>query len=297
MADVSAKITTLRTATAKAVLHADPDTIRAVVEGRVPKGDPLPVAKVAAIQAAKETPRAIPYCHPLPIDWIGVEFDVREREIEARVSVRVIHKTGVEMEALHGATVAVLTIYDMLKMLDEKMWIDGVELLSKKGGKSDFARGDGMRAAVITLSDRGQAQDRSGPVIVERLEAAGVGVTALETIADEPAQLETLIHQFADEQKLDLILTTGGTGIAPRDTTPETTRKLLDREIVGIAEAMRAYSQARLPAAMLSRGVAGLRGTTLIVTLPGSIGGVSDAMDALLPGLLHAIEIARSGDH
>ncbi len=300
MRDVSAKITTLRTATAKAVLHAEPQTIRAVVEGRVPKGDPLPVAKVAAIQAAKETPRAIPYCHPLPIDWVGVEFDVREREIEVRVSVRVIHKTGVEMEALHGATVAVLTIYDMLKMLDEKMWIDGVELLSKVGGKSDFASGDGVRAAVITLSDRvaaGQAQNRSGPLLVERLEAAGVGVIRIETIADEPAELETMILHFADELKLDLVLTTGGTGIGPRDTTPETIAKLLDREIPGIAEAMRAYGQARLPTAMLSRGVAGMRGNSLIVALPGSTGGVNDAMDALLPGLLHAIEIARGGDH
>ncbi|GIL41706.1 bifunctional molybdenum cofactor biosynthesis protein MoaC/MoaB [Rhodospirillales bacterium TMPK1] len=300
MRDVSAKITTLRTATAKAVLHAEPDTIRAVVEGRVPKGDPLPVAKVAAIQAAKETPRAIPYCHPLPIDWVGVEFDVRERQIECRVSVRVIHKTGVEMEALHGATVAVLTIYDMLKMLDEKMWIDGVELLSKRGGKSDFASGDGVRAAVITLSDRvaaGQAQDRSGPLLVERLETAGVGVIRIETIADEPAELETLILHFADEQRLDLVLTTGGTGIGPRDTTPETIAKLLDREIPGIAEAMRSYGQARLPTAMLSRSIAGMRGNTLIAALPGSAGGVADAMDALLPGLLHAIEIARGGDH
>jgi cyclic pyranopterin monophosphate synthase len=300
MRDVSAKITTLRTATAKAVLHAEPDTIRAVVEGRVPKGDPLPVAKVAAIQAAKETPRAIPYCHPLPIDWVGVEFDIREREIEAKVSVRVIHKTGVEMEALHGATVAVLTIYDMLKMLDEKMWIDGVELLSKRGGKSDFASGEGVRAAVITLSDRvaaGQAQDRSGPLLVERLEAAGVGVIRIETIADEPAELETLILHFADEQQLDLVLTTGGTGIGPRDTTPDTIAKLLDREIPGIAEAMRSYGQARLPTAMLSRSIAGMRGNTLIAALPGSTGGVADAMDALLPGLLHAIEIARGGDH
>lgn len=300
MADVSAKITTLRTATAKAVLHATPDTIRAIQEGRVPKGDPLPVAKVAAIQAAKETPRAIPYCHPLPIDWVGVAFDVREAEIEVQVSVRVIHKTGVEMEALHGASVAVLTIYDMCKMLDEKMWIDGVELLSKKGGKSDFASGDGVRAAVITLSDRvaaGKATDMSGPTIVERLDAAGVGVTAREVIADEPAQLEALLKKFADEQKLDLVLTTGGTGIGPRDTTPETIGKLLDREIPGIAEAMRSYGQARLPTAMLSRGIAGMRGTTLIAALPGSTGGVNDAMDALLPGLLHAIEIGRGGDH
>jgi molybdenum cofactor biosynthesis protein MoaC len=300
MRDVSAKITTLRTATAKAVLHAEPDTIRAVVEGRVPKGDPLPVAKVAAIQAAKETPRAIPYCHPLPIEWVGVEFDVREREIEARVSVRTIHKTGVEMEALHGATIAVLTIYDMLKMLDETMSIDGVELLSKKGGKSDFARGDGMRAAVITLSDRvsaGQATDRSGPAIAERLEAAGVGVVARETIPDEPAQLNALIRRFADEQKLDLVLTTGGTGIGPRDTTPETITTLLDREVAGIGEAMRTYGQARLPTAMLSRGIAGVRGNTLIVALPGSLGGVTDALDALLPGLLHAVEIMQGGDH
>lgn len=286
MRDVSAKITTLRTATAKAVLHLSPATVQILRDGKVPKGDPLPVAKVAAIQAAKETSRIIPYCHPLPIEWVGVEFDVRDDQIEARVSVRTIHKTGVEMEALTGASVAVLTIYDMLKMLDEDMSIDGVVLLSKIGGKSDFVRGDGRRAAVIDLAG---GDDRSATLIAERLEAAGVGVVAREKLAGNGDQLSDLIRRFADEQKLDLIVTTGGTGLGADDTTPETLAPLIEREVPGIAEAMRAYGGQRVPTSMLARGGAGLRGTTLIVALPDTHGGVVDALDALLPGLLHAI--------
>jgi molybdenum cofactor biosynthesis protein MoaC len=287
MRDVSAKITTLRTATAKAVLHLAPATVQILRDGKVPKGDPLPVAKVAAIQAAKETSRIIPYCHPLPIEWVGVEFDVRDDQIEVRVSVRTIHKTGVEMEALTGASVAVLTIYDMLKMLDEDMSIDGVVLLSKIGGKSDFVRGDGRRAAIVDLSVG--TDGRAAALIAERLEAAGVGVVASERCSGGDA-LADLVRRFADGDGLDLVLTTGGTGVAAGDTVPETLARLLERDMPGIAEAMRAYGGQRVPTAMLARGIAGFRGTTLVAALPDSYSGVLDAMDALLPGLLHAID-------
>src|SRR5579884_4283647 len=118
MRDVSAKPVTRRTATAQATLRAQPDTIRTIREGRLPKGDPLPVAKVAAVQAAKNTSQIIPYCHPLPVDFVGVEYNLTGESIEITTTVKAVYKTGVEMEALTAASVAALTIYDMTKMLD-----------------------------------------------------------------------------------------------------------------------------------------------------------------------------------
>ncbi len=140
MWDVSNKGWTDRVARARAVLRTAPATITALRAGELPKGDPLPVARVAAVQAAKNTPGIIPYCHPLPLDKVGVEFEILEDCIVITTEVKATYKTGVEMEALTAASVAALTIYDMLKMIDMGMRIEEVALLEKRGGKSDFAR-------------------------------------------------------------------------------------------------------------------------------------------------------------
>lgn len=138
MWDVSNKEWTPRTAVARAVLVAKESTIDALTRGELPKGDPIPVARVAAIQAAKNTPQIIPYCHPIPIDKVSVEFTVGTDRIEIRTEVKSTYKTGVEMEALTAAATAALTLYDMLKMLDMGMRITSLELVEKRGGKSDF---------------------------------------------------------------------------------------------------------------------------------------------------------------
>jgi len=141
MRDVSAKAVTRRTATAQAILRAAPETIRTIAEGRLPKGDPLPVAKVAAIMAAKNTAQIIPYCHPLPVEHLGVEFEIGADTIKITTHVVAHYKTGVEMEALTAAAVAALSIYDMAKMIDPGMVVEQVALVIKTGGKSDFSRG------------------------------------------------------------------------------------------------------------------------------------------------------------
>ncbi|RYG26118.1 cyclic pyranopterin monophosphate synthase MoaC [bacterium] len=154
MWDVSNKEPTVRTASARAFLAMSPDTVAAVLDGQVPKGDPLPVAKVAAVQAAKNTPDIIPYCHPLALEHVGVEFQIRDDGIEIATTVKTSGKTGVEMEALTAVSVAALTLYDMLKQLDMGMTIERVELLEKRGGKSDFDR-SGRLATVV---DDGQGE-------------------------------------------------------------------------------------------------------------------------------------------
>ncbi len=293
MIDISRKDTTLRSAVARATLLLAPETAARIRAADLPKGDPLPVARVAAVQAVKDTSRLIPYCHPVPIDWVAVDFDIDDERITATVVVRAVAKTGLEMEALTGASVAALTIYDMCKMIDEHMQIREVVLVEKKGGKSDYrhALDRPLRAAVLVLSDSvaaGLKQDSSGRAIADRLVAEGVEVVDFTILPDDADRIETLLCAYADELRLDLVVTTGGTGFSPRDCTPEAMARVIERDIPGIPEAIRAHGVARTPYAMLSRARAGIRGGTIIVNLPGSRRGVAESLDALFPAIIHA---------
>lgn len=302
MKDISNKTNTQRTATAQAVLRAGQGVLKRMRTGDLPKGDPLPVAKVAAIQAAKSTSQIIPYCHPVPVDFVAVDFNLLEDRIVATVTVKAIYKTGVEMEALTAASVAVLTIYDMLKALDEEMEILTVQLLEKKGGKSDWRvpHSPHLKAAVVVMSDTvasGSAKDQAGLIVVERLKALELDVVDYRVIPDDGEKIATTIKEYADGMKVDLIVTTGGTGLGPRDHTPEIMKDLLDKEVPGIAEFARAYGQERMPLAMLSRLQAGLRGKTLVISLPGSRAAVNECMDALFPAVLHSFHVIAGGGH
>jgi molybdenum cofactor biosynthesis protein MoaC len=302
MFDVSSKTRTARLAKAQASLVVHPDTIRRIRERQVPKGDPLEVAKVAAIQAAKNTAQIIPYCHPIPLDHVAVEYDLAKDRIEVTVTVKAIYKTGVEMEALTAASVCALTLYDMLKMLDESMAIREVRLVEKKGGKSDLKAGGSrsIRAVVVVISDSvsaGQKADASGRLIADRLRTEGVDVIECLLIPDDADTIEQTLIRCADEMAVDLVMTTGGTGLGPRDHTPEVMARVVGREAPGIAEAARAHGQERTPFSMLSRGKAGIRGRTLIVNLPGSPRGVAESLDAVLRPILHAFPIMDGGGH
>ncbi len=296
MIDITHKTTSLREAIAEAtILTSDRATISAVKEKRVAKGDVLEAARVAGLLGIKRTAELIPDCHPLPIEHAELTFEVQERTIIVRSRVRTIYRTGVEVEAMHGASVAALTIYDMLKPIDKGISIERIRLVEKKGGKSDWkdAFERTPRAAVLVISDgvaSGKKEDKAGASIVQRLSDLGVEVATQAVVADEPDDIAIQVRRWALE-KFDLVITTGGTGLSPRDRTPEAIAPLLDRDIPGIMEAARGYGQERMPLAIMSRGIAGMIGRTLVITLPGSTRGAQETMDALFPFVLHVIKV------
>jgi cyclic pyranopterin monophosphate synthase len=300
MRDIAHKIETKRTATAEAIVRMQAGTAQLLKEGKAPKGDPLPHARIAAIMAAKKTSDLIPYCHPLLIECVTVDFELSDDAIRILVTVTAVAKTGVEMEALTGASLAALTIYDMLKPVDKDMEISGCRLLAKKGGKSSFPSNApaGLRASIVVISDStaaGTRVDLSGQRIRERLSDYGLEASPTVILPDDAAAISSTLTELAKNH--DLILTTGGTGLGPRDVTAEATRAILDREAPGITEAMRSYGQRRTPFAMLSHGVAGVRGKSLIINLPGSVAGVEESMAAIFPAIFHAFPIMDGGGH
>lgn len=154
------------------------------------------------------------------------------------------------------------------------------------------------QAAILTVSDRsyrGERPDGSGPVLAQMLEEAGYRVVLRDIVPDDQAVIEKKLMQWADEEAPALILTTGGTGFAPTDVTPEATEAVCQRMTPGIGEAMRASSMKITPRAMLSRGTAGIRGRSLIINLPGSPKAARENLEAVLPALGHGLEMLRGG--
>ena len=154
-----------------------------------------------------------------------------------------------------------------------------------------------VRVAVLTVSDEGAAgrrEDTSGGLIVDWIGARGYELSAREIVPDETDLIAGLLAGWSDSGNIDLIITTGGTGLGPRDVTPEATRSVLEREAPGIAEAIRTDGRATTPYSLLSRGLCGVRGTTLIVNLPGSTGGVRGGVETLTPLIEHAVQLLRN---
>jgi len=300
MVNITHKLNTLRKAVAVAnVIVSLQETIRAINEKRVPKGDVFSFAKVAALFAVKKTDTVIPDCHPLPVEYTDVRFSVHDLCITVEVEVHTIYKTGVEVEAMHGAAVAALTLYDMLKPIDPHIEIQQIKLLSKSGGKSDRKNTEAINAAVVVCSDsisQQKATDKAGLTVVDKLKQWQINALHYTIIPDEITAIQTAIGEFVKDN-IQLLIFVGGTGVSKRDITPDVVKPLLEVELPGIMEQARSYGQERMPYAMLSRSVAGFIQNTLVLTFPGSTGGATEYMDALFPAVLHALSIRNNEPH
>ena len=301
MINVSDKNNTLRIATATSTIKAANATIARVHSNDLPKKDVLAISRAAAVMAAKKTPELLPYCHPLPLDEVKITYDVGEDYITVEATVSAIWKTGVEMEALAAASAATLNLYDMLKPVDKEMEITSTKLLRKKGGKTDYKEKipKDFLAAVIVTSDgtyAGNRKDKSGKIIQSRLQELGITNITYIILPDEKEQIRNELLKLCEES-YDLILTTGGTGLGPRDVTVEATSEILEREMPAVVTAIQTYGQTRTPYAMLSRAKAGVRGKTVIVNFPGSSNGAREGLNAVFPALLHVSPMMQGGGH
>ncbi|WP_047418322.1 bifunctional molybdenum cofactor biosynthesis protein MoaC/MoaB [Cellulophaga sp. Hel_I_12] len=302
MVDITHKSNTLRTATAQAIVKVSrQETIDAILNKTVPKGDVFAMSKAAGLLAVKKTADLLPDCHPLPIEFTGIDYEIEGLAIKVLVTVKTIYKTGVEVEAMHGASVVALNMYDMLKPIDKGIELFHIKLVEKKGGKSSFQdtfKRD-LKAVVIVCSDSisdGRKEDKSGKAIMAKLQECEVAIQDYIIIPDEASIIQEKA-KFYQANGADLIIYTGGTGLSSRDVTPEALQPLLDRNIPGVEEAIRKYGQDRMPYAMLSRSLAGTIKNTLVLALPGSTSGAKESMEAIFPSILHVFRILKGARH
>lgn len=316
MRDISRKQITLRTAHAIAIVYCSDATIRLIECNQLPKGNLFDVARAAGFIGAKLTPQLLPHCHPVGIDGMEISFEylsctahptyfsdpnLPSSGILISVNAKSIGRTGIEMESLAAASIAALEIYDMLKLVDQKLEIGNIKLCQKTGGKSGRHSYLGMTitCAILVCSDAiaaGTRADKSGLLIKEMLESNKTTIIDYQIVPDEKTLIQSQIQKWVAAD-VHFIFTTGGTGLGPRDHTVAAVSEILERNADGITEAMRAFGQMRTPMAMMSRSVAGAIKQSLIITLPGSSNGARESLDAILPGVFHARKMMLEGGY
>ena len=315
MIDVGWKPVTRRQALARGNIRVSEKVFQAIIEKKLPKGDVLSLAEVAGIVAAKRTPDILPLCHPINLDLvrIKIELDHTERIISVRCQVVTHAKTGVEMEALSGVSAALLCIYDLTKSIDKGAIISSIMLEHKEGGKSgdwhhpevsdhtatNFKKLQGLRGAVLTVSDRcskGEMEDISGDLLETYLCDHGSSIELRSCVSDSQEEISEVLDTCSS-RNVDLLVITGGTGIGPRDVTPEALQTHWTKKLPGFGELFRQRGALNTPYAWTSRAEAGLVGKMLVISLPGSPSAVKDGLDVIDQTIAHLISMVNGGKH
>lgn len=307
MIDITNKFKTLRYAKAQGILKFPEFVYEKIITNDLPKKDPLQFAKAAGFLAVKKTANLIPHCHPIPIEYLNIDFEVQKDHIVITCEAKTIARTGIEMEVLTGVSIAALTLYDLLKPITKELEITDIKLIHKEGGKSDRWKRvrEGLICAVLVCSDtiyqkyiRNEPipEEKSGKLIIEKVKEYGVDCVDYKILPDEPSDIKQWILEKI-EQKIPFIFITGGTGLGPRDNTVEVLKEIGGKEVPGISEAIRVYGYERTPLAMMSRAISVMKNGCLIVSLPGSSKGVEESLQAILPAVFHADRMMRGERH
>lgn len=320
MVNIAHKRPSRRMAVATGSINVGAQAFTKILNNTMPKGNVLTMAEIAGIQGAKKTSELIPLCHPLMLDQVQVTIEEckKEKAFKVYCTVHAQAKTGVEMEALAGVQATLLTIYDLTKGIEPNLEISGIRLLAKVGGKSGIwihERGipdwlakelpaplnlEGISCAIVVMSDRasqGVYDDRSGKILKDKLEKFGANVQSVKVIPDEADMIASSIQEICDTGKPDLLITSGGLGLGPRDVTPETLKQLYRKEVPGLAELLRRDGANFTSYSWLSRSVCGIIDQTLIITLPGNPRAVAQGIESLIEILPHALATLRGEMH
>lgn len=315
MIDVGSKEITRRRAVATGTIVLNEKILDMIKKKNSPKGDILSMAEVAGLMAAKNTSQLLPLCHPLAIDSIRIWFELGDQSVDSFCEVICHAKTGVEMEALCGVNISLLTIYDLAKAVDPVLEIKNIHLQTKEGGKSGYwhhpkhptpthldtakdpvtSHFSEIRFAVGTLSDRasrGGYQDESGEILKSYAASRGGQLCFYKIIADDQKELSDLV-ELACNKNVDLLLLTGGTGISPRDITPDLMSKIADKELIGFGELLRQSGSKFTKSAWLSRSSAYVVQNTLVIIFPGKPIAVQQGLDAVASLIPHALRMIK----
>lgn len=246
-------------------------------------------ARLAGLQAAKNTSAFVPHCHPVPVTDAAIHFESKGFDIIIEAEVHALARTAVDLQVMHAATVAALHLYALLHPFDTGIEIGTTRVVSatENDPAVQWPRNP-VRAAVVVCSNAvavGVKEDKAGRTILTKLKDLSISCDAYAVITDDVDTIQLKAKSFAG-QGFQLLIFCGGTGLLQSDQTPDVIAPLLHRPMPAIMEAARAYGQERTPFALLSRGVAGFISDTLVLTLPGSSRGAAETMEALFPGVL-----------
>lgn len=299
MVDVTDKVKTCRIAHACGNIYMNASSIESIKNDELKKGNVLTTAKIAGIQAAKKTAGLIPMCHQLHLLFVDIKFIIKSNSIEIQSVVKTQESTGVEIEALTAVSVAALTIYDMCKAIDKKMSIGEIELTFKDGGKHSHSIDYRPNVGVITLSDsisESGGEDVSGKLLVNGFKSEGCCVDNYIVLSDGSKDFLPTIDRWI-HSGIELIITTGGTGVGPRDLTIDSFENYFDTDLPGIEQAIHEYGRKKVRTAILSRLKVGMKNKSIIIALPGSPNAVKDALQVLIPSIFHSFHMINGEKH